>query len=253
LTQEHLKIYFVSDCHFGIPNRAASLVREKRFIAWLDTIKADASEIYILGDLFDFWFEYRTVIPRGYVRLLGKLAELTDAGIRIHLFTGNHDMWMFDYFPSELGIDLFRAPVVKQMHGLRMMIGHGDGMGPGDYGYKFIKKVFANKVCQWFYARLHPNFALGLGLFFSRRSRLARGNSDSIYKGDERERLLVYCHEHIKQEPIDLFVFGHRHLPLDMPVGDASRYVNLGDWFYNFTYGELDGTTFELKKFEEEA
>lgn len=216
----------------------------------MDSIKSDASELFILGDLFDFWFEYKTVIPRGYTRLLGKLAELSDSGIIIHMFTGNHDMWMFNYFPEELGISITRKPIETEINGLKIMIGHGDGLGPGDYGYKFIKKIFANKVCQWLFARLHPNFAMGLGLFFSRRSRLARGDSDHDYKGDDKERLLVFTREILKQQHFDLFVFGHRHYPLDKKIGENSRYINLGDWIYNFTYGVLDGKQFELKKFE---
>lgn len=249
MTDTNSKIYFVSDCHFGIPDHKSSLVREKKFVAWLEMAKADASEIYILGDLFDFWFEYRTVIPKGYTRLLGKLAELTDSGIKIHVFTGNHDMWMFKYFPEELGIEITRKPVVKEINGLKMMIGHGDGLGPGDYGYKFIKKIFANKVCQWLFARLHPNFAIGLGLFFSRRSRLARGNTDWIYKGEGRERLIVYAKEKIQKEHFDLFVFGHRHLPIDMKIAENSRYVNLGDWLSHFSYAVLEGKNFITKKF----
>lgn len=249
MTNTKTKIYFVSDCHFGIPDYQNSLVREKKFIAWLDLIKADASEIYILGDLFDFWFEYKTVIPRGYSRLLGKLAELTDSGIKIHLFTGNHDMWMFDYFPRELGISITRKPVIREINGLKLLIGHGDGLGPGDYGYKFIKKVFANKVCQWLYARLHPNFAIGLGLFFSRRSRLARGENDLIFKGEDNERLIVYAKRKAKQEHFDLFVFGHRHLPLDLKIGENTRYINLGDWLVHFSYAVLDKQDFILKSF----
>ena len=243
------KIYFVSDCHFGIPDRQSSLVREKKFIEWLDMVKADASEIYLLGDLFDFWFEYKTVIPKGYTRLLGKLAELTDSGIKIHLFTGNHDMWMFRYFPQELGIEITRKPVVKEINGLKIMIGHGDGLGPGDYGYKFIKKLFASKICQWLYARLHPNFAIGLALFFSRRSRLALGENDLIYKGEDGERLILYAKEKIKKEHYDLFVFGHRHLPIDLKIAENTRYVNLGDWLVHFSYAVLDGQNFTIKRF----
>lgn len=243
------KIYFVSDCHFGIPDYHSSLAREKKFVEWLDMVRADASEIYILGDLFDFWFEYKTVIPKGYTRLLGKLAELTDSGIKIHLFTGNHDMWMFRYFEQELGIGIIRNPVVKEINGLKMMIGHGDGLGPGDYGYKMLKKFFASKTCQWLFARLHPNFAMGLGLFFSRRSRLASGDIDWIYKGENRERLIVYAKEMLKKEHFDLFVFGHRHLPIDMKIGENSRYINLGDWLQHFSYALLDGTDFITKKF----
>ncbi|HNZ44114.1 MAG TPA: UDP-2,3-diacylglucosamine diphosphatase [Bacteroidales bacterium] len=239
----------MSDCHFGIPDYHSSLAREKKFVAWLDMIKADAAEIYILGDLFDFWFEYKTVIPKGYTRLLGKLAELTDNGIKIHLFTGNHDMWMFRYFEQELGIDISRKPVVKEINGLKILIGHGDGLGPGDYGYKMIKKIFASKTCQWLYARLHPNFAMGLGLFFSRRSRLARGDIDRIYKGDNGERLIVYAKEMLKKEHFDLFVFGHRHLPIDLKIGENSRYINLGDWLQHFSYALLDGKDFITKKY----
>lgn len=158
-------------------------------------------------------------------------------------------MWMFDYFPKELGISITRKAVVREINGLKLMIGHGDGLGPGDYGYKFIKKVFANKICQWLYARLHPNFAIGLGLFFSRRSRLARGENDLIFKGEDRERLIIYSKQKAKQEHFDLFVFGHRHLPLDIKIGESSRYINLGDWLVHFSYAVFDGQNFELKKF----
>jgi UDP-2,3-diacylglucosamine hydrolase len=250
LTSGNKKIYFVSDCHLGIPDKISSLEREKKLILWMDSIKSDASELFILGDLFDFWFEYKTVIPRGYVRLLGKLAELSDSGIKIHMFTGNHDMWMFSYFPEELGIDIIRKPLETERNGLKMMIGHGDGLGPGDYGYKFIKKVFANKVCQWLFARLHPNFAIGLGLFFSHRSRLARGDKDYHYKGEDEERLLIFAKDRLKQKHFDFFIFGHRHFPLDLEIGVNSRYINLGDWIYNFTYAVLDNKQFDLKKFE---
>ncbi|HOY31064.1 MAG TPA: UDP-2,3-diacylglucosamine diphosphatase [Bacteroidales bacterium] len=249
MTVANHKIYFVSDCHFGIPDHHRSLVREKKFIEWLAMAQTDASEIYILGDLFDFWFEYKNVIPKGYTRLLGKLAELTDSGIKVHLFTGNHDMWMFDYFSRELGIDITRKPVVKEINGLTMMIGHGDGLGPGDHGYKMIKKIFASKICQWLFARLHPNFAIGLGLYFSTRSRLARGDNDLIYLGEEGERLIAYAKEKIKTEHYDLFVFGHRHLPIDLKIAENSRYINLGDWLVHFSYAELDGKNFLLKNF----
>lgn len=246
-------IYFVSDCHFGIPDHEQSLEREKKLVKWLSEVSADAAEIYILGDLFDFWFEYKTVVPRGYTRLLGKLAELTDRGITIHLFTGNHDMWMFDYFSRELGIEITRRPVDRNCFNLKLMIGHGDGLGPGDYGYKFIKKVFASKLCQWLFARLHPNFAMGLGLFFSRRSRLARGESDYVYKGDAKERLLQYCIHQQGIEHHDIYVFGHRHLPLDLPLPGNARYVNLGDWIVHFTYGKLSEKGFELLSYPNEV
>jgi UDP-2,3-diacylglucosamine hydrolase len=166
------------------------------------------------------------------------------------MFTGNHDMWMFSYFPEELGIDIIRKPIETQINGLKLMIGHGDGLGPGDYGYKFIKRVFASKVCQWLFARLHPNFAIGLGLFFSRRSRLARGDSDYHYKGEDKECLLVYAKEILKLKHFDFFIFGHRHFPLDLEIAENSHYINLGDWINNFTYAELDGQKLTLKNFK---
>ncbi len=243
------KIYFTSDVHLGIPNYTDSLLREKLLVAWLDEIKADAQEIYLLGDLFDFWFEYKSVVPKGYIRLLGKLAELTDAGIKISLFTGNHDMWLFDYLPTELKINLFRKPIERTYNGKTFYLGHGDGLGPGDYKYKFIKKVFANKVCQWLFARLHPNFAFAIANYFSQSSRIATGNADDKYLGDEKEWLVVYCKEMLQNQHFDYFIFGHRHLPLDIQLNDKSRYINLGDWVRYFTYAVFDGDKIELKKF----
>lgn len=243
------KIYFASDVHLGIPNFADSLVREKMFVAWLDEIKTDAQEIYLMGDLFDFWFEYKSVVPKGYIRLLGKLAELTDAGIKVNLFTGNHDMWLFDYLPTELNINLFRKPIERTYSGKTFYLGHGDGLGPGDYKYKFIKKVFANKVCQWLFARLHPNFAFAIANYFSQSSRIATGNADDKYLGDEKEWLVVYCKEILQTKHFDYFIFGHRHLPLDIQLSEKSRYINLGDWVRYFTYAVFDGDKIELKKF----
>ena len=248
----HKKIYFVSDCHFGIPDYERSLVREKRFVAWLEEIRRHASEIYILGDLFDFWFEYRTVVPRGFTRLMGKLAEITDAGIPVYLFTGNHDMWMFRYFPSELGVQLFRKPVVREFFGRKIMIGHGDGLGPGDHGYKFIKKIFACPVNQWLFARFHPNAAIGMGLFFSRRSRLARGETDLIFKGNDKERLMLFAQNQLQKEHFDYFIFGHRHLPMNIDLGNGARYINTGDWITHFSYAVMDEAGIELKTYDPE-
>jgi len=150
------KVYFASDFHLGIDARLSSREREKQLVRWLEQIRKDAYSIYLVGDVFDFWFEYKTVVPKGYVRLLGKLAELRDEGIPIYFFTGNHDMWMFSYFEEELGIPIYREPIVREIMGKTFFIGHGDGLGPGDHGYKFIKRVFANPVCQWLFERLHP-------------------------------------------------------------------------------------------------
>lgn len=247
------KIYFVSDCHFGIPDREKSLVREKLLVKWLEEIKHNTEELYILGDLFDYWFEYKSVVPRGYSRLFGKLSEIADSGIKIYYFTGNHDMWMFGYLEQELGLQIIRQPVEKNIRGKEFYIGHGDGLGPGDYGYKFLKKIFKCRLCQWLFARLHPNFATAIGWHVSRRSRLSRGDTDQIYRGDEGEYLLIYSKEKLKEKHFDFFVFGHRHLPLDIPLSENSRYINTGDWFYNFTYGEFDGKEFYLKKYQPES
>lgn len=249
MTQEPFKgkIYFISDSHLGVPDAASSLEREKLLVSWLEEIRKDASEIYLMGDIFDFWFEYATVVPRGFVRLLGKLAELSDAGIPIHYFTGNHDMWMFGYFPTELGIQIYREPETRKIAGKRFLIGHGDGLGSKDYGYKFIKKVFACKFFQWLFARLHPNFGIRLALYFSRKSRVARGDSDEIYGSELDERLLMYAKELVKNESYDFLIFGHRHLPFDIELEGGAHYVNLGDWVNCFTYAVFDGEQLELK------
>lgn len=241
------KIYFASDFHLGVPTYEKSLEREHKIVKWLDSIKADAEELYLLGDVFDFWFEYRTVVPRGYVRLLGKLAELSDSGIKIHYFTGNHDMWTFDYLEKELNVIIYRAPIEISYNGKAFFIGHGDGLGPGDHGYKFIKKVFASKVCQWLFARLHPNFGIGIANYFSKKSRIATGTTDEKFLGEEKEWLVIYSKEILAKKHFDYLIFGHRHLPLDIKIG-SSRYINLGDWIQYFTYGVFDGAEFELKK-----
>jgi UDP-2,3-diacylglucosamine hydrolase len=244
------KIYFASDFHLGIPDYASSLEREKKIVRWLDTIKKDAAEIYLLGDVFDFWFEYRTVVPRGFVRLLGKIAELTDSGIPVHWFTGNHDMWIFNYIPKELNVMLHRAPIQKEYNGKKFYIAHGDGLGPGDHGYKFIKKVFASRVCQWLFARIHPNLGISIARYWSGKSRIATGRNDEKYLGDEKEYLAVYSKIILTKEHFDYFIFGHRHLPLDKTFG-SSRYINLGDWVRYFTYAVFDGNELKLLKFEE--
>jgi len=247
--QSDKKIYFASDFHLGAPTHQKSLEREKRIVRWLDEVKQDAAEIYLMGDMFDFWFEYKHVVPKGFARLLGKIAEITDSGIPITFFTGNHDMWMFDYFPKELGVTLYREPIVREYNGKKFFLGHGDGLGPGDKGYKFIKKVFANPFCQWLFARLHPNFAMGMAQYWSKKSRMANGISDEKFTGEENEWLIVYVKEILKKEHYDYFIFGHRHLPLDVKVGN-SHYINLGEWIKYNTYAVFDGTNLELKSFE---
>lgn len=244
------KIYFASDFHLGVPDQASSLEREKRIVRWLDEVRKDASEIYLVGDIFDFWFEYKHAIPKGFVRIQGKIAEITDSGIPVHYFTGNHDMWVFDYIPAELGVKLHRDPIEREYGGKKFLIGHGDGLGPGDNGYKFIKKVFSSKVCQWMFGKLHPDWGIGLANFWSGRSREVKSLPDEVFLGEDKEWLIQYCKEVISKKHFDYFIFGHRHLPLDVKIGETSRYVNLGDWIRYNTYAVFDGKELLLKKYE---
>lgn len=243
-------IYFISDFHLGAPDYEQSLEREKKIVRFLDSIEHDVEELYLLGDVFDFWFEYKTVVPRGFVRLLGKIASLSDKGIPIHYFTGNHDMWTFDYLQKELNVTIYRKPIEKEYNGKKFFIGHGDGLGPGDHGYKFIKKIFASTICQWLFARLHPNFGIGLANYFSGKSRIATGTADEKFLGEEKEWLIIHSKELLESKHYDFLVFGHRHLPLDLPI-NSSRYINLGDWIKYNTYGVFNGTNFKVLKFEE--
>ena len=245
------KIYFASDFHLGAPSYEASREREQRIVEWMDSIFPDCKELYLVGDLFDFWFEYKKAIPKGFIRLQGKIAQFSDAGISVHVFTGNHDMWMFDYLPQELGVELHRKPIRKTYNGKEFLIGHGDGLGPGDHGYKFIKKVFASPLAQWLFARLHPNFGISLADFWSGKSRAANQENDEKFLGEENEWLAIYCKEYLKKEHIDYFIFGHRHLPLDLKVGENSRYLNLGEWINYQTYAVFDGEELKLEEWKE--
>lgn len=233
-------LYFASDFHLGAPNAAASLEREKKIVWWLNEIAHDAKAIYLVGDIFDFWFEYKQVIPKGFIRLQGKLAELSDRGIEIHFFTGNHDMWMFDYFPKELGVQLHNEPITFTYANTMFYVGHGDGLGPGDQGYKFMKKLFASKVCQWLFARLHPNFGIAMANFWSRRSRKVTGDSDEKFLGEDQEWLAIYAKEILKKVHFDYFIFGHRHLPMEIQLNEKSKYINLGEWIKNCTFLVFD-------------
>ena len=244
------KIYFASDFHLGVPNFESSLKREKIICRWLDTIKSDAAAIYLVGDIFDFWYEYKYTIPKGTVRLIGKIAELTDAGIPVHFFVGNHDLWMKDYFEQELNVSIHHQPVTHTFNNKVFYIGHGDGLGPGDKLYKLLRKIFASKVCQWLFSRLHPNFAFYIAKRSSKRSRVITGDQDEKFLGAENEWLYLYSKDYLKEHKVDYFIFGHRHLPLDLDVEGKARYINLGEWIQYNTYAVFDGDKLELKKFE---
>ncbi|MCK5824604.1 MAG: UDP-2,3-diacylglucosamine diphosphatase [Ichthyobacteriaceae bacterium] len=244
------KIYFASDQHFGVPNLKKSQDRERLFVKWLEMAEKDATHIFILGDMFDFWFEYKTVVPRGYTRVLGKLASLTDKGIPVTFFVGNHDLWMRDYFETELGVEVNYEPKVYEFFNKKFYLGHGDGLGPNDEKYKLLKKVFTNPLAQWLFARFHPNFALGLANYFSRKSRLANGEADQTYNGDDSERLYQYTIDMEKEADVDYFVFGHRHLAMikELPLG--AKYVNTGEWVSKKSYAVFADGDIELKNFK---
>lgn len=240
------KIYFNSDYHLGVPDAEGSKEREKKVVAWLDQVRGDAQEIYLMGDLFDFWFEYRYVVPKGYVRLLGKMAEIVDSGVPIFVFSGNHDMWMFGYFEKELGIPVFHKPEVREWNGKKFYLGHGDGLGPGDMPYKFLKSIFRNRLCQIAFSLLPSRLGMGLANYFSKRSRHANAELDAKFLGEDKEWLVLYCKEMLQKEHFDYFIFGHRHLPLNIDLGQNSRYINLGDWIRYFSYAVYDGEKVEL-------
>lgn len=256
---DNKKIFFLSDFHLGAPDHVTSLEREKTIVRFLDEIKQEAAEIFLVGDMFDFWYEYRKVVPKGSVRLLGKLAELSDRGISIHFFVGNHDMWMRDYFQKELNIPVYHAPKEFERGGKKFLIGHGDGLGPGDHGYKRLKKIFRNPVSKWLFGILPPVAGMGIAHYMSRRSRAQTGSKEEIFLGEDREWLIIYCKEILKQKNIDFFVFGHRHLAIDYRLlsGDGAagkennlpRYINLGDWMHYSTYAVFDGENMILKSY----
>ncbi len=244
------KIYFASDNHLGAPTQEQSFPREKKFVAWLDEIKKDATAIFLLGDLFDFWFEYKTVVPKGFTRTLGKLAEISDSGIPVYYFVGNHDLWMNGYFEEELNIPVYHKPKEFTFNNKTFLIGHGDGLGPGDKGFKRMKKVFTNPVAKWFFRWLHPDLGVKLAQYFSVKNRLISGDEDVKFLGEGNEWLVQYSKKKLEEKHRDFFVFGHRHLPLNIDLNDQSKYINLGDWLSHYTYGVFDGETIELKEYK---
>jgi len=242
------KIYFASDFHLGVPTYEKSRERERKIVSWLSQAQKDAEVIYLVGDIFDMWFEYKHAIPKYFSRFFGKIAELTDAGIRVVFFTGNHDMWMFDYLIKELGVEILTEKLEITYNNKSFLIAHGDGLGPGDKGYKLIKAIFKNKICQWMFARFHPNFGLGVANFFSRSSRKHSINDDK-FLGEENEWLITYSKEVLKHKSVDYFVFGHRHHPIVIPLSETSTYINLGEWISQNNYLVFDGEDCQLIPF----
>ncbi len=243
------KIYFASDFHLGAPDPIASLKRERHIVSWLETITPTCSELFLMGDIFDFWFEYGKVIPKGFVRLQGKLAAMADAGIKIWFFKGNHDMWVNDYFTNEIGMEIVSDELIIERSGKKFYLHHGDGLGPGDKKYKFLRKVFRNPFCQWLFSVLPPRIGLFIANGWSGKSRVAN-NKKEQFLGNDNEWLAIYSREVLLKEHFDYFVYGHRHLPLDIQLNERSRYINLGEWINYFSYAEFDGNNLELKYFK---
>jgi len=242
-------IYFASDLHFGMHPIEESRLRERHFVDWLEEIRSDAKEIWLLGDVFDYWFEYSKVVPRGFTRFLGKLATLADEGVEIHIFPGNHDVWLFNYLPEEIGATIHRGSIVKTWNNKTFMLGHGDGLLKSDRLYRLLQSIFKNKTMQWLFARLHPNGSSAFAQWWSRKSRSKKGVFVP-FLGIEKEHQLIFAKETLKKQPdISYFVFGHRHIPSRIRISQTSEVFCLGDWIFNFTYAVFDGETLQLKKF----
>ncbi len=246
---QNQKIYFASDFHLGVPDKASSRTREEKIVRWLDKCKKDAYAIFLVGDLFDFWFEYKSTVPKGFTRFLGKLSEITDSGIKLVVFTGNHDLWMFGYLEEEVGAKVIYDPIQLQLNNTKVFIGHGDGLGPGDKGYKVLKKVFRNGFFQWVFRWVHPNIGISVANFWSGASRAQANDNEKQFLGDD-EWLWAFSKEMEEQEHHDYYIFGHRHLPLDLSVGSNSKYINLGEWLNYCTYAVYNEGKIELKTFE---
>ena len=244
--QQHV-IYFASDFHLGVPSLEESRNREKKLVNWLSMAAEDATEIFLVGDLFDFWFEYKFTIPKGFVRFLGKIAEIVESGITVYIFTGNHDMWMFDYLEKETGVKILRSPQEFVYNEKQFFIGHGDGLGPGDYSYKLIKKIFSNPLCQWLFERVHPNLSFKIANYWSRKSRENDSQPTSFLQ--QKEWLVQYAKQLLKNKHYDFFIFGHRHLPVEYQISEKSKYINLGDWIKHNSYAKFEGGKIQLLEF----
>ena len=243
-------VYFASDFHLGAPNAAESDRRERKIIDWLDQIKDCCTHLFLLGDIFDYWFEYKDVVPRGNFLLFAKLHELHEKGVTIYYFTGNHDMWVEDYFTTAFGAIIFKQQQAFVINGKKCLVGHGDGLGPKDHGYKFIKAVFAFRPNRKLYSCLHPRHSFAIARFFSRKSRAMTSTEEEHYMGDDKEFIVLYCKDTIQKEDIDYFIYGHRHLVLEKNISDKAVYFNTGDWITHYSYLEfLEGNSPQLKTY----
>ncbi|MCD7976796.1 MAG: UDP-2,3-diacylglucosamine diphosphatase [Tannerellaceae bacterium] len=249
------KIYFISDAHLGARFHEDPRKIEKKLVRWLDFVKKDASAIFMLGDMFDYWYEYKYVVPKGFTRFLGKLAELSDEGIEIHIFTGNHDVWIFDYLPEEIGAVVHRDVLTIDLLGKRFFLGHGDEIDYRSWSFRLLRKLFRNKFCQWLYAGIHPRWTFGfaLGWSLSSRKKGLKKNEEVEYEGEAAEYMVQFAKKYLITHPdINFFIFGHRHIMLDLMLTKTSRLLIAGDWMKLFSYIEWDGKELSLNQFEVE-
>lgn len=246
----HDKIYFISDAHLGSKFHADGRETERKLCRWLDFVKTDAKAVYLMGDMFDYWFEYRYVVPRGFTRFLGKLSELTDAGVEVNFFIGNHDIWVTDYLQTECGVNVFKQPLVKDFGGKKFFLAHGDGLGDKSVAFHFLRGIFHNRFLQRAFSAIHPRWTIPLAHSWSSHSRLNGGVAD--YLGEDREHLVLFAKEQLKIAPgINYFIFGHRHIMLDLSLRPQSRVIILGDWIRYFSYAVFDGNDVRLLRFED--
>lgn len=246
---EGKKVYFLSDIHLGSPVLNDNREREARLVAWLERIRPECGVLFLLGDIFDFWFEYKRAVPKGYVRFLAKICEFTDSGIPVHFFTGNHDVWVFDYLPEECGVKLHRGNRIFNIAGKLFFIGHGDGLNPHDRGYLFLYRMFHCRFLQRCFRWIHPDTGIWIARKWSSHSRLANGNMEaSCFQGEEREEIVVFCKKTLEERYFDYFIFGHRHLPCELSLPKNSRYINTGDWITYYSYAVFDGRELRLEK-----
>ena len=246
-------IYFLSDAHLGSRAIPHSRTQERRLVRFLDSIKEKAGAVYLLGDMFDFWYEYKLVVPKGFTRFLGKVSELTDLGVEVHFFTGNHDIWAYDYLEKECGCIIHRKHVTLELGDSLFFLAHGDGLGDPNPTFKFLRWLFHYRPAQILFSALHPRWGMELGLRWAARSRRRHEiEGPAQYLGEDKEHLVLFAKDYLRTHPdINYFIFGHRHIELDLMLSHDCRLFILGDWISQFTYAVFDGQQIILNNYLE--